>query len=221
MSYFVINKQMDFDRGYLRGGVFREGRLGFPDGSSSLCFISRVFDSREEETEWGRAVLDAPGNAGAALQLAVYASGQDWMMVGGRHRKLQDLIKDTEIPEDEKEKLFRPLLKKRFVGNSDVLLNGITGRYLFIMLTMFRQEAELSCGSICLYFPKRSWLDYLPAVYRMDAEGADFTERFTGRSRSSGPGKPRTGTSTRTTCRGRITSKCLRGSVKLVLTLSR
>ena len=180
MSYFVINKQMDFDRGYLRGGVFQEGRLGFPDGSSSLCFISRVFDSREEETEWGRAVLDAPGNAGAALQLAVYASGQDWMMVGGRHRKLQDLIKDTEIPEDEKEKLFRPLLKKRFVGNSDVLLNGITGRYLFIMLTMFRQEAELSCGSICLYFPKRSWLDYLPAVYRMDPEGADFTERFLG-----------------------------------------
>ena len=81
MSYFVINKQMDYDRGYLRGGIFREGRLSFPDGSSSLCFISRVFDSREEETEWGRAVLDAPENAGAALQLTVYASGQDWMMV--------------------------------------------------------------------------------------------------------------------------------------------
>lgn len=180
MSYFVINKQMDYDRGYLSGGFFSDGRLRISDGSPCLCFISRVFDSREAETDWGRAVLDVPVNAGAALQLSFYTSGQDLILYGGRHRPLSDLIRDPGIPEEEKEELFEPLLKKRCAGQRDILLNGVNGRYLFFMLTMFPQETELSCGSICLYFPKQSWLDYLPSVYRRDAAGADFTERFLG-----------------------------------------
>ncbi len=180
MSYFVINKKMDYDRGFLRGGEFRDGRLRILDGSSSAYFFSRLFDSREMDTEWGRIILNAPENAGAALQLSVYASENDWIRVGERRYSLQSLISDGGLSEKRKEELFAPLLKKRFVGKTDVLLNGISGRYLFFALTLFRQESEISCGDICLYFPKQSWLDYLPAVYRQDPAGADFTERFLG-----------------------------------------
>ena len=180
MSYFVVNKQMDYDRGFLRGGAFRDGRLRISDGAPCAYFFSRVFDSRLEETEWGRAVLDVQENAGAGLQLSVYASERDWIQTEGLHVPIQKLISDPALPMEKKEELFGPLLKKRFVGKNDVLLNGISGRYLFFLLVLFRQETELSCGGICLFFPKKSWLDYLPSVYRRDPEGADFTERFLG-----------------------------------------
>ena len=66
MSYFVINKKLDYDRGFLSGGEFRDGRLFLKeDCRVKACFFSRLFDSREAGTEWGRFTADSPGNTGA------------------------------------------------------------------------------------------------------------------------------------------------------------
>ncbi len=181
MSYFVVNKQLDYDRGFLSGGVYRNRRLSVSgDGENCARFVSRLFDSGTGETEWGRFTLDARSDAGAGLQIAFYTSESPMFLYRNRNVRIQELISDPRISADEKKTIFAPLFRKRFVGARDILLNGIRGRYLFFILDLYRQETENSCGDMCLYFPKTSWLQYLPAVYSRDPESADFTERFLG-----------------------------------------
>lgn len=181
MSYFVINKKLDYDRGFLSGGEFRDGRLFLKeDCRVKACFFSRLFDSREAGTEWGRFTADSPGNTGAGFQISFYAADQPFVQCGERKRLIADLVRDPRVSDDDKREFLKPLLKKRFVGENDVLLNGVCGRYLLFVLDLYRQEHETSCGAMCLYFPKNSWIRYLPGVYSQDREGADFTERFLG-----------------------------------------
>ncbi len=181
MSYFVINKQLDYQRGFLEGGEFREGRLQIRQGNrTGACFISRLFDSREPGTEWARFTARGVPDAGAGLQLGFYASEEDWISVSGVHRPIAELISDPGMPAAQKKALFMPLLKKHIVGHDDVLLNGVKGRYLFFILDLYPRENGNSCGDMCLHFPKDSWLKYLPGVYSRDAESAEFTERFLG-----------------------------------------
>ena len=181
MSYFVINKKLDYERGFLSGGEFRDGRLFLrEDCRVRASFYSRLFDSREAGTEWGRFTADSPKNAGAGFQLSFYASDQPFIQCGDRKRLIQDMISDPGLSDDEKREFLKPLLRKHFVGQNDVLLNGVRGRYLLFVLDLYRQESETSCGVMCLYFPKDSWIRYLPGVYSRDKEGADFTERFLG-----------------------------------------
>lgn len=181
MSYFTVNKQLDYDRGFLSGGVYQDGRLRVDGkGEARACFISRLFDSRTPGNEWGRFTLDTRADIGAGLQIGFYASDSDLLLVEGRRVPVQDVISDPKMSAKEKKKIFAPLLQKRFVGHNDMLLNGICGRFLFFILDLFWQETDNSCGDMCLYFPKTSWLKYLPSVYSRDPESADFTERFLG-----------------------------------------
>ncbi|MDO4803529.1 MAG: hypothetical protein Q4A32_01755 [Lachnospiraceae bacterium] len=181
MSYFVINKQLDYDLGFLSGGEYRDGRLfvsGDMDGAA--CFVSRLFDSRKEGCEWGRFVADARKDVGAGLQIAFYASETPIIQYRNRDVPIRELIQDKRISAEKKKEIFEPLFKKRFVGFRDVLLHGIRGRYLFFILDLYRQENENSCGDMCLFFPKTSWLKYLPSVYSRSPEEADFVERYLG-----------------------------------------
>ena len=181
MSYFVVNKQHDYDCGCLYNGEYREGRLSVcGDGENSACFISRLYDSRTENTEWGRFLVDAGDNVGAGLQISFYTSESPEIVYHDKNILIQDLISDKKITVDEKKEAFESLFQKRFVGFKDILLYGIRGRYLFYLLELYQQENENTCGDMCIFFPKTSWLQYLPAVYRQDPKEADFSERFLG-----------------------------------------
>lgn len=177
----MINKQLDYDLGFLSGGEYRNGRLSVSsDTESGACFVSRLFDSRSEGTEWGRFVVDARSNVGAGLQIAFYSSNKPTIVYRDRNVPIQELISNRKLSAEDKKEIFEPLLKKRFVGFKDVLLNGITGRYLFFIIDLYRQENDNTCGDMCLYFPKTSWIRYLPSVYNKSQQDADFTERFLG-----------------------------------------
>lgn len=61
----------------------------------------------------------------------------------------------------------------------DVLFEGATGRYLWVALELVGTESTSPrVSSFRAYFPRQSYLRYLPAIYREDAESAAFLERF-------------------------------------------
>ncbi|WIV66076.1 phage tail protein [Natrialbaceae archaeon AArc-T1-2] len=61
---------------------------------------------------------------------------------------------------------------------SDALLEGAVGRYLWIKLELRGgQFASPTVNSVRAYFPRQSYLRYMPDVYREDADEA-FLERF-------------------------------------------
>lgn len=61
----------------------------------------------------------------------------------------------------------------------DALLDDAVGRYLWVKLELVGNErATPRVGSFRAYFPRQSYLRYLPAIYREDPAGAAFLERY-------------------------------------------
>jgi phage tail-like protein len=61
----------------------------------------------------------------------------------------------------------------------DVFLDDAVGRYLWIRLDLLGEEfTSPTVDSLRAYFPRQSYLRYLPAVYQADPESRDFLERF-------------------------------------------
>lgn len=62
---------------------------------------------------------------------------------------------------------------------SDALLESAEGRYLWVKIELIGSEhSSPRVGSFRAYFPRTSYLRYLPAIYRRDEASAEFLERF-------------------------------------------
>lgn len=83
----------------------------------------------------------------------------------------------------------RRILNDRFDGESgwraldadprDALLEGAVGRYLWVRVDLIGTRFETpTVESFRAYFPRQSYLRYLPSIYREDEASAAFLERF-------------------------------------------
>ena len=178
-NYFLINKQLDYHRGFLQGMEYAEGKLKLLPDVSYGIFFSRLFDSREDETVWHRFSALTEGKL-SSLSLSFFAFEENTVLFGGKRRSIEELIRDPSLSAEEKKKALRPWLKKTMTGFSDLLLHEVKGRYLLLLVEVFRREEneDTELKEMCLYFPKETWMRYLPGVYSRDRETADFTERF-------------------------------------------
>ncbi|SEP26636.1 phage tail protein domain-containing protein [Halogranum amylolyticum] len=62
---------------------------------------------------------------------------------------------------------------------ADAFLNDAVGRYLWIRLDLLGEEfTSPTVDTLRAYFPRQSYLRYLPAIYQTDPESRDFLERF-------------------------------------------
>lgn len=180
-NYFVINKKLDYERGVLDGLVYRNGRLRLAEGVTGTgVFFSRVFDSLESGTVWHRFTVDCANSSGVGLRISFYSFESEELIINEQKTTVSDLLRNRDISSREKKRLLEPWLKKRTFGKSDLLLHEIEGRYLVVCVELGRHETDNSLGSMCLYFPKDTWLKFLPGVYSKNKETADFTERFLG-----------------------------------------
>ncbi|WP_170292058.1 phage tail protein [Heliobacterium mobile] len=68
---------------------------------------------------------------------------------------------------------------KAILNPKDALLLGAKGRYLWFRLELIGKDKELPViNQLKIYFPRFSYLNYLPALYQQDKDSADFLERF-------------------------------------------
>ncbi len=175
----MINKKLDYERGFLDGLEYRDGRLRLAGkGSGMGVFFSRVFDSIESGTVWHRFTVDCGQGSGAGLRISFYSFESEELLINDQRMPVSDLIRSRDISSSEKKRLLEPWLKKRASGKNDLLLHEAEGRYMLVCIELIRQETDNSLGDMCLYFPKDTWMKFLPGVYSRDRETADFTERF-------------------------------------------
>jgi phage tail-like protein len=192
MKYFVINKQLEYDRCFLSGLEARDGVLKLSSQSRRGGYMfSRIYDSTEPQMQWHRFIVDGDfRDAGIAVR--IYASEQLTVLVDGKYYLISEIMEDTQMPITKKLQILEPYKVLEAAGRRNILLHDVTGRYLFFMLELFRQEDDPKITSICITFPRESWLKYLPAVYsRQDKPAAyegdqamdgirpsSFTERY-------------------------------------------
>ncbi|WP_019503911.1 phage tail protein [Pleurocapsa sp. PCC 7319] len=115
-------------------------------------FTSQVLDSTKLGQCWHKIVLDAeiPDNT----QIKVYYASSD------------ELTSDRSWSEP-------------IINPQDALFREATGRYLYLKIELIGNDWHTpTIRSLRVYFPRLSYLRYLPAVYQEDETSRDFLERF-------------------------------------------
>lgn len=96
----------------------------------------------------------------------------------GRNWIGPETFKGLERPKPRSQTPGKP--EPEQLENPDLILNPNKGRYLWfkVRLTTFDQKSRPSIKSIRIYYPRLSYLRYLPPTYRDDPVSAAFLERF-------------------------------------------
>ncbi|MFR5601854.1 MAG: phage tail protein [Lachnospiraceae bacterium] len=153
-AYFILNKESDFSRGRGEGIRFDAESISLMTGKTEGVYRSRVFDSRERQTVWHRLTMEGLFFGEASVEVFVYAS---------------------DSLDQEEEACLQAVFRKP----EDVLLHQVKGRYLWLKVIFTGQKGrEPKIDRIQIYFPKDTWIGYLPEVYQNDRESADFLERY-------------------------------------------
>lgn len=175
-NYFILNKRSDYEKSAFENMDYDENGIWIPADSvkNRGVFLSRIFDSREPEMEWHRLVLKVTDASDAPYRVMIYTAEEAVVKWKNEKVPISSLIGNTEISMEEKLKVLEPFCKKSMTGKSDILLHEVKGRYLWISLEVYKQFGQsLKFENMTAYFPKKSWLSYLPELYE-----ASDTEHF-------------------------------------------
>lgn len=171
MKYFIFNKDMDYRRGLSANLHMEAGtiRAESPVPGTPGIFLSRVLDSLEKETVWHRLVMEYSLEENTAVYLNVYST--DSPLEAGRAGASGAILTEDSL------KVFSPFLRLSVRNPRDILLYKVKGRYLWFSLLIHGNGiASPVISNIRIYFPKDTWMKYLPEVYQ--GEKGEFLERY-------------------------------------------
>jgi phage tail-like protein len=140
-----------------------DGALGSVGGDEEHWALLPMLDSGMEDCAWGRFQMDADCSGDAIYYLYVMASNE---------RDVDIQLCDPKLPPEEKRKLFRQGGGLR-IGRSDILLYGLTGRYLWLMLEVIGEGAVFR--NLKVQAPGDNFMATFPEVYR---EKNSFFHRY-------------------------------------------
>lgn len=178
MKYFVFNKNSDYLRGYgehiktsAEGIVTEAGFFG------KAYFFSRILDSAEAGTVWHKMTGDIKNEDYAAVRISFYTS--DEIFFEEEKFDIRALIRRTDISLDEKKTLLQPFFQKQSRLSENMLLHSLEGRYLWFLLEIYPQtEMTVELGKFMVYFSAKSWIEYLPELYRKEMGNNSFLDRY-------------------------------------------
>ncbi len=180
MHYFVLNKSQDYARSASYGCHHDSTGLSLAPEHQQGSFFSRLFDGKETDLPWHRLTCQSSSPLSLyGIGLSLYTSNQPHCLVEGKQRDIAEILKDSTGSPQEKEGIFRPFLQLNQQVTEDILLHGVTGRYLWFRLDFRRQQTlPPVLRNFVLYFPKASWAGYLPGVYQKNPDSFQLLERF-------------------------------------------
>ena len=180
LKYFIFNKDSDYHRGFIQNMVVENGGIRPETGSSQKgIFISRVLDTGTEGMDWHRLRLRGGEKEKSSFRISIYATDERVMEYRGGSIDMGVFLKSTDIDIETKMREMEPWLQKRIVGQRDVLLHDVTGRYMVMIFEVYWQYEMEGLYDIQVFFPRQSWMELLPEVYYREDTGG-FLERYLG-----------------------------------------
>ncbi len=175
-KYFVLNKESDFRRGYADNIAITCDGISLHDSSRTGVYYTRIFDSRQRGMIWHRLCLTGEMPGESSCTVTVYASESLSLT---EERTVEDLLSDKALTQREKDESLAYFCKATYNIPEDVLLFLAEGRFLWLKIELNTQAGQIPyIRRIQIYFPKQTWLSYLPEVYSIDRESASFLERY-------------------------------------------
>lgn len=181
-KYFLLNNALAYRRGYMENMDFDDGGIQVREGKQTYAaYLSRVMDCGEEEMVWHRFTCKNSGADMAPVRITFYASDSNEVESDGSRCLIQDYLRRTDVSIEEKKAHLSSFRKKEAVQTTDILLHEVCGRYFWFLVELYRQNEYLPrLSDMMVYFPKQSWLKYLPEIYEEASHQDSFLERYLG-----------------------------------------
>jgi phage tail-like protein len=153
----------------------RHDRLALPGSVDAVDPARPAFDGREPGCVWHRLLLDAciPPETGVLIWSRAADEERDlaltaWQLERGPYQRGDG----SELP-------YAPKVQGSGNGTWELLFQRACGRYLQLKLEL-RGNGRTTprIRALRAYYPRFSYLRYLPAVYRDDEPAASFLDRF-------------------------------------------
>lgn len=142
-------------------------------------YYSKTLDSGIEHCAWHRLALNIDLPPRTLLKVYYYASDKSELKnkvdtcLSGHLESVQQKVNKVEgiIPWQDQEPEINP---------GDMLFREKTGRYLWLKLELstYDETQRPAVSRMRLYYPRDSYLRYLPAIYQEDPAAKEFLERF-------------------------------------------
>lgn len=129
-------------------------------------FVTEALDSRIYRCQWHRVRLQRSLPAGAQILVETFTS---------------ESLKSNEEIAGLPDSRWMTTQYDSVVGDGewDCLVQSPEGRYLWLRLTLIGNGGVTpEIAKVRVHYPRRSSMQYLPAVYGEDAVGREFTARF-------------------------------------------
>jgi phage tail-like protein len=151
-------------------------------------YYSKTLDSGIHECRWHRLAMKADIPPGAIIEIYYHSSDNQILK-----NRIDEILKDPEKSTQEKTKDIDDMIpewtepetlhgskEKTEKNEKDMLFRKKTGRYLWlkIVLLTFDEKVRPSITQMKIFYPRISYLRYLPAVYQEDPTSREFLERF-------------------------------------------
>ena len=170
--YRLRNPQLR--RGYLDHFHLEGDSLTTSADSVSAELILPALDSAIAGCEWGRISLRCKLSSESILTIRAFASDENVVRRGDDVVSIDELLLDSAVPREEKEKLFTLFDGVAFSGVQDALLYGQAGRYLWLWFEILGEETSV-LEDIRVYVPGDNFLRTFPQVFQTDN---DFFRRY-------------------------------------------
>jgi len=186
---FLLNRKSDWQYKSVIGNldIKNDVLIAQNKNGENGVYISGPFDSLEFETIWHRLRLDVDMPQGAMYKLRIYASDGPEVLIPSKNSRgldrvnLNEYIFSDKIDIHRKVDLFDDIGAKCYKNPKDVILYEFKGRYLWICLEFISYEQKpIKVSKIKIEFPKVTFVDYLPEIYRAPENNSEFLERFLG-----------------------------------------
>ncbi|WP_127582993.1 phage tail protein [Paenibacillus koleovorans] len=142
-------------------------------------YYSTAIDSHISELVWHKLALQANFEGDTHLIVRYYASDSKKAIVDGAYVDLDDYITDPNIPFLIKQVALKPLWSKPLLNPREALLHRAQGQYLWLFFEFSGTDTGTpDVFSMRVYYPRTSYLNYLPAVYQEEEQSKDFLERY-------------------------------------------
>lgn len=153
-----------------------ESEAMLPEG----LFISSSLDSAMHGTKWHKLIFDSTVPDETQVRASYLVSDEKRLFIAGSNRDIDEYIKDDSIESATRVESLNALNWTEIPANpQEALIQGYSGRYIWIRIELVTSGAVSPVmKNIRVYFPRTSYLKYLPAVYSQNAEQSKFLERF-------------------------------------------
>lgn len=125
-------------------------------GEKEGTYTSQLLDSGIESCRWHRIVLDVDIPENSTLEVSFWTTDV---------KKAEESWSGTII----------------FKNTKDALVEIPPGRYIKLQIRFYRKDEEVESPvlrQVKIYYPRLSYLRYLPSTYQEDAKSKEFLERF-------------------------------------------